>query len=150
MDAEDEAVYEEKYAEPEDEHGDVMEQSDGDDLSELPLGGEIGTLSNVPSDNDSEDLEEIDDETKGLIQQNKENQIVLNITPNPVDIVESVVEVKDAMTRFPKNIGMIQEALRSLSQLSKDSKAHVMCAVDEHLVKEVLLAIERNNWNRST
>jgi hypothetical protein len=149
MDAEDEAVYEEKYAEPEDEHGDVMEQSDGDDLSELPLGGEIGTLSNVPSDNGSEDLEEIDDETKGLIQQNKENQIVLNITPNPVDIVESVVEVKDAMTRFPKNIGMIQEALRSLSQLSKDSKAHVMCAVDEHLVKEVLLAIERNNWNRN-
>ena len=71
---------------------------------------------------------------------------MINITPNPVDVIKKVEEIKNAILRFPKNVALVQEAMRALSQLSKESRNHVACAVDEHLVKEVLVVIKNNKY----
>ena len=112
-----------------------------------------GTFVHVDDEEDDEDnVKEMEgSEHEGLddhLLHNNENNIVINITPNPVDVIKKVEEIKNAILRFPKNVALVQEAMRALSQLSKESRNHVACAVDEHLVKEVLVVIKNNKWNR--
>ena len=81
--------------------------------------------------------------------ENSEHTVVLDIVPNPLDVLESMKEIKASMENFPKNVALMQEAMRGISLLAKDSKEHVEEAVEIEMVKFVLSIIERHSWDRN-
>ena len=125
----------------------------GESVKQEVFEGESALVHVDAEDDDEENMKDMEgSKDEGLndhLLENNEKNIVINISPNPVDVIEKVEEIKKAILRFPKNVALVQEAMRALSQLSKESRNHVACAVDEHLVKEVLIVIQNNKWNRN-
>eukprot|EP00944_MAST-04C_sp_MAST-4C-sp1_P001676 g1676.t1 len=148
----DEEIDEEKY-QTNDENTDANDQVEfeGEKLEIEVARDDLDVVdndSNVASEEEDENSDEnsVDADVYG---ENDEHTLILDVVPNPLDVLESMKEIKASMENFPKNVALMQEAMRGISLLSKDSKEYVEEAVEIEMVKFVLSIIERHSWDRN-
>ena len=111
----DEDIDEEKY-QTNDENTDANDQVEfeGEKLEVEVAQDDLDVVdndSNVASEEEDENSEEnsVDADVYG---ENEEHTLVLDIVPNPLDVLESMKEIKASMESFPKNVALMQEAMR--------------------------------------